>query len=143
MTVHKNLPVPQGIRPTLLISPMGLKILDVLFRHTEEELGQFSSALQFVQTYGLRQSKLSTLMTTLKARNLKDLRHRIQTLPQAWWKNALHYPPTRKRLTPFFQVCERYQSLDGFPHADSALAAIGKDNNLNPFPGPPQLARNA
>lgn len=130
-----------GPRPTLLISPAGLQILDVLYRHTQVELEHFPSALKFAQTYKLRQWKLSPIMTALKARTLSELKRKVRDLSATWWTNSLHYPLTRKRLTPFFEVCEPYQPLHPSRKNLSVEKVIKEAKELEIYPGPPEQAR--
>jgi hypothetical protein len=99
--------------PTLLISPNGLAILDVLFRLRESSLSEPKSARTFAHEYGLVQSKLSQMMSGLGAETLPELKHKIQDLPESWWITALGYPMTRKRLTPFFERAVPYSSKSG------------------------------
>ncbi|MBN8540717.1 MAG: hypothetical protein J0L82_10060 [Deltaproteobacteria bacterium] len=94
----------QSISPTLIVSPNGLSIADVIFRASSSELQSFSSGLSFTKHYALVQAKLSQMMTSLKAKSVVELKERLLDLSLEWWTNALRDPMTRKRMTPFFDV---------------------------------------
>lgn len=98
-------------KPTTLISPYGLEILDVLFRVSDNELEKQKSALSFARYYQLNQPKLSLMMKALKVRSLATLKEKICQLPDSWWKASLRYPMTRKRLKLFFENEKVYRSL--------------------------------
>jgi hypothetical protein len=100
----------QSISSTLIVSPNGLSIADVIFRTSSSDLQNFNSGLSFTRRYGLVQAKLSQMMTSLKAKSIVDLKKRLLDLPLDWWTNALHAPMTRKRMTPFFEVAEAHYS---------------------------------
>lgn len=96
------------LSPTILISPNGLAIADVLLQSTDAELATYTSGLSFVKRYDLVQAKLSQMMTALKADSIRSLKEKILALPFDWWEEALRYPMTRKRMTPFYEVAESY-----------------------------------
>lgn len=100
----------QAISSTLIISPNGLSIADVIFRTSSSDLQKFSSGLSFTKHYELVQAKLSQIMTALKAKSVVDLKKRLLDLSLDWWTNALRSPMTRKRMTPFFEVAEAHYS---------------------------------
>ena len=105
----ESLAIP--LQPTLLISPNGLAILDILFRIPNGKIQNYKSALSFIHEFKLNQPKLSQMMTRLRVKTLGELKTAIKALPDDWWKIALRYPMTRKRLTPFFEVAKPYHSL--------------------------------
>jgi hypothetical protein len=96
------------LSPTLIISPNGLSIVDSLIQCTAAELKTYPSALSFVKEFELSQAKLSQTMTALKANSISALKEKILALPVDWWGEALRYPMTRKRMTPFYEVAESY-----------------------------------
>lgn len=106
------------IRPTLLLSPYSLQILDTLFRLKKNQLRDFSSVLSFCKLHNIVQPKISLLMTTLRVSTLVDLRDRIAQLPLAWWQMAFSYPATKRHLTPFWNTFESYLSLNDAQLAD-------------------------
>lgn len=99
-----------SISPTLIVSPNGLSIADVIFKTNSSNLQSFRSGLSFTKQYGLVQAKLSQMMTSLKAQSVVDLKKRLLDLPLDWWENALRNPMTRKRMTPFFAVAQAHYS---------------------------------
>lgn len=100
----------QSIAPTLIVSPNGLSIADVVFRMSISDLQNFKSGLSFTKSHSLVQAKLSQMMTSLKANSVVDLKKRLLDLSLDWWKNALRDPMTRKRMTPFFDVAQAHYS---------------------------------
>jgi|GEM_PF-6486457 len=97
--------------PTLLISPNGFKILDILFRISPEELVKYRSALAFANYHHVNQPRLSKIMRTLKVHSLQELQHAIKQLPENWWRMSLTDKSTHKRLTKFFQISRPHYSL--------------------------------
>lgn len=97
--------------PTHLISPNVFTILDVLFRLTESQIKNFRSGLHFSKHFELYQPKLSTLMLSVGARNLLELRKIISQVPLEWWISALQYPATRRVFTPFLKNSKPYHSV--------------------------------
>jgi hypothetical protein len=99
------------ISPTLLLSPYAFQILDILFRSTSKELGAFKSALAFCEHYGLVQSRISRMMTTLKAKSLVQLKATIRDIDLRWWDSSFDYPPVKRHLLSFSD-CAEYYSVD-------------------------------
>ncbi len=104
------------LSPTLLVSPYAFQILDVLFRLTASEIEKFRSASSFCREYGLVQSRISRMMTALKAKTVEDLRDAIRRLDISWWDMAFSYPPARRQLEPFSISAEFYSVLNPALH---------------------------
>lgn len=95
----------------LFVSPNGLKILDALFKLSNEELEQFKSALSFSNRYGVNQPKLSKILRTFNVRDLLSLKKGIQKLPDKWWIAAFASNINRKGMSPFFSNSKPHYSL--------------------------------
>ncbi len=130
-------------RPTTLISPNGLAILDALFRLPPHSLDEFKSALSFVHKFRLNQSKLSLMMKELHAKTLPELRNQISELPDLWWHAALRYSLTRKRLQPFFEVEKSYRSLSHELPSKQTHSILKEwlEKRMDLLPGPIEVAK--
>ena len=138
-TPSKTKKFRQSISPTLIVSPNGLSIADVVFRTSSSELQSFKSGLSFTKRYGLVQAKLSQMMTALKANSVVDLKKRILHLSLEWWTNALRDPMTRKRMTPFFDVAQAYYSNSNDWQYEFSLTLLESDGLIA---GPLNAARD-
>ncbi len=131
-------------QPTALIGPNALNILDALFRAPRSELELTKSVLHFANRYRLSQPRLSMMMRDLKAHTLTELRARIEALPDEWWKIALDYPPTRKRLTPFFLAAKSYTLLHpALEHKVTQMFdGVNETMKNRVAPGPGEVAKS-
>lgn len=125
--------------PTLLVSPYGLGILEVLFSKTAPELSDYRSMLQFARENRLNQPKLSHFKTYFKASDLNDLKSKLASLPFETWIHAFDYPNTAKGMTPFFKVSRAY--ISGTPlkyptQIQDFFAAHELTEGKDWFPGP-------
>lgn len=129
----------QSISPTLIVSPNGLSIADVLFRVNSSDLQNFRSGLSFTKRYALVQAKLSQMMTSLKAKSVVDLKKRLLDLSLDWWAIALRDPMTRKRMTPFFDVAQPHYSNSTDRFNEFSSTALESDGLIA---GPLNAARD-
>lgn len=100
------------ISPTLIVSPYAFQILDVLFRLSDKELIEFRSASAFCNKYHLVQSRISRMMTALKAKTVGELKERVRRIELSWWNEAFTYPPAKRHLTPFTISSLTYKALN-------------------------------
>ncbi len=100
-----------AVSPTLLVSPNGLALVDALLRTSPQQLQETRSTLEFCRMHSLYQPKASKIMTGLRAKNLLDLRSKLQELPIEWWMFAFDSPATKRKMLAFFDVAQNYYSV--------------------------------
>lgn len=101
----------ERLNPTLLVSPYGFEILDVLFRAPSYVLTEYRSQLSFCREFDLNQPRLSRIMNAMGADDLPALKRAISNIDYTWWHDAFHYPAARRYLSPFFSLAQEYRSL--------------------------------
>jgi hypothetical protein len=120
LTIEERIKVPKKskiakmtpLRPTLIVSPNGLALVELLFRLNPEVIEQYPKVFQFCRDFDLYQPKVSKIMTALNVRNLLHLKKRLAELPIDWWLYAFDNPLTKRKMTSFFEHSSSYYSLD-------------------------------
>lgn len=95
-------------RPSRFINPTAFNIFDALIRIPSYELANLSG-LSFAKSFGLSQSALSKIMSSVAARDLCALRKVIGRLGSSWWLEAMLAPRTGRGMTPFYHLAQEYR----------------------------------
>jgi hypothetical protein len=138
--------VAPSFRETRLVSPAGLKTLDMCLRLTRAELE--------VMTLGMVASKLaisqSALSKTLSALggtgDLVDFASRARHISVESWLKAMRNPRTVRYLTPFFRVARRYKIAGSVSDAKEGvhwLSEVMEEFDHDVTPGPLEVAKTA
>ena len=94
----------------------------------------------------MRKPKISSIMKALKSENFKQLKERIANLPLEWWQQALNYPRTRKRVTPFLERNYPYvmrNSNLSISDAGKIVSMITEKYKNKALPGPIELLKTS
>jgi hypothetical protein len=133
-----------SLSPTLLVSPNGLALIDTILRTSSAQLRKIRSTLQFCKLHDLYQPKASKIMTSLKAKDLLDLKSKLILIPIEWWLFAFDAPATRRKMSAFFDIAQQYYSADSEIEGmseESLLKNINSKFGNNVAGGPTQVAK--
>lgn len=127
--------------PTNLISPIGLSIIDTLFRLSKERISDYGSVLKFCNEYNIPQPKMSLTMKRLNAKSIIELKDKIKQVPIEWWFYAFESPNTKRNLVNFFEIAvPHYSLLETEIESEQVLKEI---DTIFPMsaPGPTEVAK--
>lgn len=135
----------QNLNPTNLISPNGLAFIDTIFRLDDDTLKEFQSTLQFCKHFELYQPKVSQIMKKFDAKKLIDFKNRVRLIPIEWWIFAFETPAARRKMTAFFDISQKYYSLDESTESDTTSNIVSTLNfkySNDIAPGPIEVAKS-
>ena len=102
------------ISPTVLNSPTGLEIIDVLLQQNKGEIQKINATV-FCKQFKLSRPKLSQLMNAFDVSSLEVLKNKILLIKIEKWLEMFNRPITKRKMTPFKnQKTRRYVLEDNF-----------------------------